>query len=279
MPKPASSVTRRAALTGVAVTATGLLLPRTSLAATNYLLPDTDVCALMPEVTEGPYYLDEVLVRRNIREDRVGVPVLVRMQVVDASCAPVPGARVDVWHCDAQGIYSSFGGGETGQSSTENETFLRGTQMADETGVVEFDTIYPGWYRGRTTHIHYKVWLNETNILTGQIFFPDALSEYLYQNAEPYLRDGERDTLNGNDSIAQQATHAAFAGITEEESSYLVQLIVGVDPNAVSHDVGMPGAMGLPPRNTPAGGSGAPSVGGPTGSRDGISLIPGVEES
>ncbi|WP_425051935.1 intradiol ring-cleavage dioxygenase [Psychromarinibacter sp. S121] len=277
-------ISRRGALVGIAVTATGTMLPRALLAQdTPYLLPDTDVCSVMPEVTEGPYYLDDVLVRRDIREDREGVPVLLRMQVVDASCAPIPGARVDVWHCDAQGVYSSFGGGEAGQSSETGETFLRGTQMADDTGLVEFDTIYPGWYRGRTTHIHYKVWLDETNILTGQIFFPDALSEYLYDHAMPYLRDGTRDTVNSIDGIAQQASYAAFADVKEQSDGYVVQLIVGVSPDAVSQDVGMPGGdrpSGPPPGGETAGGPPPDGgMGGPTGSRDGASLIPGADEA
>ncbi|MBF9035772.1 protocatechuate dioxygenase [Rhodobacterales bacterium HKCCE2091] len=232
MKRPDHLLTRRGALTGIAVTATGLALPQALPAQTGYLLPDTGVCALMPETTEGPYYLSDMLVRRDIREDRDGVPVLLRLQVVDPACRPLPEARVDVWHCDAQGIYSSFGGSEPGQDSEAGETFLRGTQVADETGVVEFDTIYPGWYRGRTTHIHYKVWLDEARVLTGQIFLPDALSQYLYENAGAYLRDSNRDTLNGNDGIAARATYASYANVKEEETRYLVQLIVGVSPGA-----------------------------------------------
>ncbi|MAQ86386.1 MAG: protocatechuate dioxygenase [Maritimibacter sp.] len=230
---PTKPITRRGALVGIAVTATGTMLPRATLAQSSPdLLADTDVCAIMPEVTEGPYYLDEALVRRDIREDRDGVPVLLRMQVVDATCTPLPGARVDVWHCDAQGVYSSFGGAEAGQSSATGETFLRGTQRADATGLVEFDTIYPGWYRGRTTHIHFKVWLDDANVLTGQIFFPDDLSEALYANAAPYGRGRARDTMNAADRIAQRAGRAAVADVSEQAEGYVVQLIVGVSPDA-----------------------------------------------
>lgn len=263
----AAKLSRRQALTTIAVTATGALMPRAVFAQgadQSVLLPVADVCMLTPEVTEGPYYLDADLVRRDIREDREGVPVSLRMQVVDAACLPVGGARVDLWHCDAQGVYSSYGGGEAGQESARGETFLRGTQIADDRGIVEFATIYPGWYRGRTTHMHYKVFLDEQNVLTGQIFFPDALSEYLYENAQDYLRDSERDTINGNDNIAAQATHASFASVKEETEGYLVQLIVGVDPNAQSVQGRGPGAGGPPP------GEMAPATGGESGS-----LIPG----
>lgn len=279
---PHIPVSRRQALTAIAITATGAMIPRSVFAQTaaeTVLLPGSDVCAIMPEVTEGPYYLDLDLVRRDIREDREGIPVTARIQVVDAACRPLAGARVDIWHCDAQGVYSSYGGGEAGQTSDKDETFLRGTQMADDRGVVEFETIYPGWYRGRTTHIHYKVFLDEKNVLTGQIFFPDALSQYLYENAGDYLRDSERDTLNGSDWIAAQATHASFASVKEEEESYLVQLIVGVDPNAESVQSGGPGAGGPPPGDFASGdmAPGDMAPGGPAATSSGGSLIPGED--
>lgn len=228
-----SPFTRRHTLITVAVSGSGLVMPRWLLAQeTNSLIAGSDVCLLTPEVTEGPYYLDENLVRRDITEGRPGVSMTLRMQVVDATCTPVEAARVDVWHCDAQGVYSSFGGASG--PAAEGETFLRGTQMADATGIAEFATIYPGWYSGRTPHIHFKVFLDETDMLTGQMFFPDALSTFLYENVPAYRRDAPRDTLNDEDGIAAQATHASYAAIAEGEAEYLAQLIVGIDPDAVS---------------------------------------------
>ncbi|MCB1388050.1 MAG: intradiol ring-cleavage dioxygenase [Rhodobacteraceae bacterium] len=240
------------------------MLPRLVYADTSALIPGADVCALTPEVTEGPYYLDTGLLRRDITEGRPGVPLALRLQVVDAACQPVEGARVDLWHCDAQGIYSSFGG-DSGQVSAAGETFLRGTQMADARGIVHFATIYPGWYHGRTTHMHFKVWLSERQVLTGQIFFPDALSEYLYAHVDAYARAGTRDTFNGSDGIAQQASRASFAAVTEGDAAYLVQMIVGVDPMADS------GASALPPM--PAGDR--PPGPPPGGGENGTPWIPG----
>ena len=154
------------------------------------------------------------------------------MQVVTADCEPIAGARVDLWHCDAQGNYSDYARqGSDGTNDTSGETFLRGTQISDENGLVSFDTIYPGWYRGRTTHIHYKVFLDESTMLTSQIFFPDALSQYLYLAVPPYNdRSAERDTMNGNDGIAQQAGEGAFAAIREQQARYDAALVVGIDP-------------------------------------------------
>lgn len=246
---------RRHALVAIAATSGTALMPRALLARASGLLVGAEVCALTPEVTEGPYYVDPGLVRSDITEGRAGVPTILRIQVIDAACAPVEGARVDVWHCDAQGVYSGFGGGETGQESAEDETFLRGTLFADPAGVVEFTTIYPGWYRGRTTHIHFKVFLDERTVLTGQIFFPDALSEWLYENAPDYLRDGTRDTLNADDGIAAQATRASFATVAEGEGAYLAQLVAGVDPTATSQaGAQSPGSsrpLGPPPAGSP----------------------------
>lgn len=248
------SLTRRHALTAVAATAGAALMPRAVVAQSrDVLLPGSEVCALTPEVTEGPYYLDRTLVRADIREDRAGVPLHLRMQVVDTACTPRAGARVDIWHCDAQGVYSAFGGGEAGQESAAGETFLRGTQMTDERGVVEFATIYPGWYRGRTTHIHFKVFLDDRTVLTGQVFFPDALSEYLYLNVPAYMRDAPRDTVNASDGITRQATRASHAWIKEGDAAYLAQIVVGVDPDAVSpagsgpQGGPPPGDRGMPP--------------------------------
>lgn len=252
---------RRGALTLVAVGATGTLLPRLVHADTAALLPGSDVCVLTPEVTEGPYVLDEGLVRRDITEGRPGVPVHLRLQVADARCRPLEGARVDLWHCDAQGLCSGFGG-DNGTDSRRGETFLRGSQSVDARGVAEFDTIWPGWYRGRTAHMHVKVWLDSPHVLTAQIFFPDTLSQYFYENVPAYRREVTRDTYNGNDGIAQQATHASFAAVTETAESYLVQMILGIDPMVPSDAPQGRGQPTMPPGNGPRSG---PPPGPPPG--------------
>lgn len=270
---------RRDALTLVAVTAAGgTLMSRaafaqeTNAATESTLMPGADVCVITPEVTEGPYYFDPKLERADITEGRPGVATTIKLQVVDALCQPLGGARVDIWHCDATGVYSGYAN-QTGGVDTTGETFMRGTLFANDHGVVEFQTVYPGWYSGRTTHVHFKVFLDETTVLTGQIFFPDALSQYLYENIEPYkARGSDRDTLNANDNIATQATRASFAYVKELSDKYLVAMIVGVDPNATSVAQGMgrggPGGAGGPP---PDGGPGAPASADATG----VSMVPG----
>ena len=284
-----SKINRRDAFKAVAVTASGgLLMSQQAFAQesgasarqTSALLSGADVCAIIPEVTEGPYYFDPAMERTDITEGRPGIPIRVRLQVVDAACLALEGARVDIWHCDATGVYSGYPNqGDDGTVDTTGETFMRGTQFTDANGIVEFQTVYPSWYRGRTTHAHFKVFLDETNILTGQIFFPDALSEYIYLNVAPYNdRSATRDTLNSNDSIAAQSTRAAFAFVKELEEDYLVAMIIGVDPSATSAIGFLMGSGGDRPQ-PPAGGpppDGGP-VGGPTGSADRTTMTPPVQ--
>lgn len=218
-----------------------------------------NVCSLMPEVTEGPYYIDPGLVRSDITEGLPGVPMTMRMQVVTADCEPIKGARVDIWHCDAQGNYSGFAAqGSDGTNDTEDQTFLRGTQLSDDQGQVGFQTIYPGWYRGRTTHIHFKVFLDQANVLTGQIFFADALSQYIFDSAPDYARSGERDTFNRTDNIAAEAGDGAYAHVAEQPLGYDAALVIGVSPDAVSTASGHP--TGGPPPGPPPGGDGPPDA-------------------
>ncbi len=221
-------ITRRKALSLLAITVGGaVVLPRSAFAQNATLITGADVCLLAPETTEGPFYFDPALVRRDITEGRPGLPTLVRLQVVDATCTPIAGARVDIWHCDAEGVYSGYAGQPGGDA--RGETFMRGTQVAGADGVVEFETIYPGWYGGRTPHIHFKILLDERSALTGQLFFPDEVSERVYATP-PYAGRGQADTTNATDGIARRAGAAAMALVEELPERYEAAMIIGVDP-------------------------------------------------
>ncbi|MDD0840478.1 intradiol ring-cleavage dioxygenase [Curvibacter sp. HBC61] len=193
--------------------------------------------ALVPRLTaaapEGPFYSGPGPVRPDISEGLPGVPLEVRFVVVDQTAMPFAGALVDLWHCDAKGVYSGFAAqGEQGDIDTRGRTFLRGRQATDRNGVAAFRTIYPGWYPGRTTHLHFKIWNGENTVLTSQLFMPDALSEYLYTQLDDYRRDRLRDTLNSNDSIALQAGNSLLGSVREEREQYVVTLAVAVDRSA-----------------------------------------------
>jgi protocatechuate 3,4-dioxygenase beta subunit len=156
--------------------------------------PGGGSCVLTPKQTEGPYYLDNDLVRSDITDGRPGTPLSLRLLVENGSCAPLPGAIVDVWHCDASGAYSGFGAGASSRS------FLRGTQIADAAGRVTFETVYPGWYAGRATHIHVKVHNGGREIHTGQLYFDEALNDAVYRTA-PYASHTGTRTRNTSDFI------------------------------------------------------------------------------
>jgi len=139
----------------------GLVLPGPAEAAS---------CTLSKELTEGPYWVENALTRRDITEGKDGTPLRLRLIVRDAdSCRVIPRADVELWHADATGEYSGVNGAAT--------RFLRGHQKANAYGVATFDTIDPGWYRGRTPHIHLKVHVGGDAVHTGQLFFRDALSQ------------------------------------------------------------------------------------------------------
>ena len=152
-------------------------------------------CVLTPELTEGPYYIAGEKVRRNITEGRPGTPLTLRVKVVDAStCRPIRGAAVDIWLADAGGVYSGFGAG------SGNRTFMRGIQRTDASGVATFQSVYPGWYPGRTVHIHVKVHVGGNVVHTGQLFFPDYVTDAAYRRS-PYSKRLNRTTRNAEDSI------------------------------------------------------------------------------
>lgn len=186
--------------------------------------PAAAACVLSPEVTAGPYYVANHLTRRNITEGRPGLPLFLHVTVLDASsCKPIRSADVEVWHADAAGAYSGVGGAST--------RFLRGHQRTDAHGRVRFDTIYPGWYRGRTPHIHLKVHVGGRVVHTGQVFFSDAVSDAVYRTSA-YRSHGQPDTTNGRDMIyAQAGGSSARLKLTRRSGSgngYRGSIAVGV---------------------------------------------------
>lgn len=180
-------------------------------------------CVVYPQQTEGPFYLDLDSLRRDITEGKAGAALRMVVQVQDAGCTPLRDLAVDLWHCDADGIYSGFPG-QLGGLDTTGMTFLRGTQVTDADGTAEFETIYPGWYPGRTTHIHFKVHTSSSMEATSQIYFPEDVTADIY-SAAPYDAHGQKDTPNSADGIAA-ANPAPLAAVTGDASSGYVAMIV-----------------------------------------------------
>jgi protocatechuate 3,4-dioxygenase beta subunit len=230
--------TRRAALAALAST------PAVVASATRGSAEDqgraaslTPACILTPASVAGPFYFDPRLQRADITEGHPGAPLRLRFIVMDAAtCMPIQGARIDVWHTRADGFYSGYPGqGDNRRTDTTGGTFMRGTQFADARGEAAFRSIYPGWYRGRTTHVHFKIFIDDRDMLTGQMYFPDALSQYIYANVGAYRRKLLRHTFNGNDELALSDTmRGGFCDIKEETDHYRATLIVGVSRTAAA---------------------------------------------
>jgi protocatechuate 3,4-dioxygenase beta subunit len=180
-------------------------------------------CVLTPELTDGPFYVTGERVRRNITEGKPGVPLTLRLTVANAStCKPIKGAAVDIWHCDGTGTYSGVQ-----QQNTVGKTFLRGIQRTDAKGVATLQTIYPGWYTGRTVHIHVKVHLGGNVVHTGQLFFPDTLTDVVYRRA-PYSDRPARDTRNANDSIFVNGGRNSVLRLRKSGTGYVGTITMGV---------------------------------------------------
>lgn len=179
-------------------------------------------CVLTPEQMEGPYYIEGEKVRRNITDGRPGTPLTLRLKVVNAStCKAIRGAIVDIWHADALGLYSGFGAG------AGSRTFMRGRQRTNAQGIAVFQTVYPGWYQGRTVHIHVKVHLGGNVVHTGQLYFPDAVTDAVYRRA-PYTRRPGRSTRNSSDSIFRNGGAKAQLKVRKTAAGYTGAITMGV---------------------------------------------------
>ncbi len=172
------------------------------------LLDKAARCTRTAEETEGPFYFEVDRVRSDIREGRDGATLRLGVRVRDAGagCDPIPNAVVDIWHCDATGSYSEPG-----------ETYLRGLQVTNRDGIAEFTTIYPGWYPGRTVHIHGKVHLDKRTVLTTQFYFADSFTDRVFAR-EPYASDRGRDAFNATDPLYERDLELT---LSKERAAYV----------------------------------------------------------
>lgn len=179
-------------------------------------------CVLTPEGSEGPFYVDTDLVRRDIREGRPGVQVELRITVVDAtSCRPLQDAAVDIWHADALGVYS-------GVQGDDGSRFLRGIQRTDPSGVAAFTTIFPGWYDNRSVHIHVKVHIGGAEIHTGQLYLADEVTAAVAA-VTPYAERTVPRTHNDDDFLFRRGGSQSLLAVTGQPSSgYQTDITIGV---------------------------------------------------
>ncbi|MFF1293140.1 MULTISPECIES: intradiol ring-cleavage dioxygenase [unclassified Streptomyces] len=265
-----------------ATLASGAFADETTSTASASGTSSAEVCyKLTSETTEGPYYIDADKLRRDITEDKEGIPLVLDLKVIDSeTCKPIRNAAVDIWHCDALGIYSGYeslstGGGGTAptgapsgtptgeppsgapsggtgggvhEEPTDDERYLRGTWKTDKHGKVTFKTVFPGWYRGRTVHIHTKVhvggeWTDAgyeggTTCHTGQFFFDEA-SVLASAEVEPYSTSTtERTTLDEDTIYDQSGTAGGLLKLKYNKKNIakgvVGSLTMGVDPDATN---------------------------------------------
>jgi protocatechuate 3,4-dioxygenase beta subunit len=215
---------------GAEATSVGAVATDVAAATTESALPS---CVVVPELTEGPYYVDEHLDRSDIRVDTadgstVDGAVLTLAWVVSAvdgdACVPLEGVLVDVWHCDAAGDYSDVGG-------EQGHDYLRGYQHTDAQGKATIVTIYPGWYRGRAVHIHFKIRTDPAEAngfeFTSQLFFDDALSDQVYASGA-YTAKGPHDVQNAADGIYQQSQGMTLLDVVPDGDGYRATFEVAI---------------------------------------------------
>jgi protocatechuate 3,4-dioxygenase beta subunit len=185
-----------------------------------------------PEQTEGPYFVDEKLSRSDIRIDPAdrsttpGVPLRLEFQVSRVkgnTCAPLDGAIVDVWHCDALGLYSDV---RDAGFDTRGKKFLRGYQTTDSRGVARFLTIYPGWYAGRAVHIHFKI-RSGAKEFTSQLYFDEAVTDRVFEQA-PYDAKRGRRTRNDGDFIFRSGGKQLVIAPTKQDLGYIAKFDIGL---------------------------------------------------
>lgn len=196
-------------------------------------------CVVRPAQTEGPYFIDEMLNRSDIRSDptggstREGVPLDLAFRVSrvgEGECRPLEGALVDVWQCDALGVYSDVRD-INGRFDTTGKKFLRGHQVTDADGAARFVTIYPGWYEGRTVHIHFKIRTESKSArgheFTSQLYFDEAVTDEVMRK-EPYARKGERQMRNERDGIFRRGGDQLMLVVVPGEDGYGATFEIGL---------------------------------------------------
>lgn len=195
------------------------------------------LCLARPEQTEGPYFIDERLNRSDIRSDpasglvKQGTPLALTILVSrldSGNCRPLAGAQVDLWHCDAQGLYSDV---RDPGFSTISQKFLRGYQTTDAGGEVRFNTVYPGWYPGRTVHIHFKIrtapLAQRTFEFTSQLYFDDELTDHVHK-APPYAAMGPGRARNRHDGFFWRGGHQLMLDPKARADGYAATFAIGL---------------------------------------------------
>lgn len=252
---------RKQFLKTVGLAGVGAIIPIPKLTAfadsRNNALAD---CWLTPASTEGPYYFDAKQMRQSILTDsktgaaKTGVPLHLTITVLNDNCEPISNVLVDIWHCDKDGVYSGYPG-QLGGLNTTGQDFLRGTQMTDANGQVVFDTIYPGWYPGRTTHIHFKARLTSMTYVTSQFAFNEEHTSEVY-TTPLYVEHGQKNTSNASDGVFHDAAPqylmlTTVFNTTEQRWEGTYTIGINAPMNSTKEDTALTGGEFILEQNVP----------------------------
>lgn len=179
---------------------------------------DTEACLESPRETAGPFPTKDPsqFLAADIRGDRTGIEMSVKITIQNRNngCRALPGALVDIWHCDRDGYYSEYGGTRMQSVNLQSDHFLRGRQKTDANGVASFTTIFPGWYRGRAPHIHVEIFDSTKSLLITQIAFPPEICDTVYTEATQFYTRGKQDTANETDGIFADSLNNQMASVS-----------------------------------------------------------------
>jgi protocatechuate 3,4-dioxygenase beta subunit len=230
-PPQAAATATGTALNSEAETAVAATPPEASPTADVAAVPE---CVVKPEMAEGPYFVDTKLnrsdIRTNTRDGAVseGTPLAITFavsQIAASSCTPLEGAIVDIWHCDANGVYS-------GVEGSQGTDFLRGHQTTGANGRATFTTIFPGWYRGRAVHIHFKIRTSVSSSqayeFVSQLFFDEAATNTIYRSGV-YAGRGAADTPNSRDGIYRSGGEQLLLNLSESNGGYSTTFNIALD--------------------------------------------------
>jgi len=233
-------LSRRDMLAVLATASGGLLLRRQGWPFSAALAGETSAsgCVVRPEQADGPYFVDEKLHRSDIRSDpasgavSAGIPLQLTFRAWRADlqgCAGLAGATIDIWHCDANGVYSDA---RDRHFNTVGKKFLRGYQVTDASGGARFTTIFPGWYDGRTVHIHFKIRTHAAagtmQEFTSQLYFDDGFIDRIHAQA-PYAQRGKRAIRNRTDSIFGQGGGRLLLAPTSMDGGYAARFELALE--------------------------------------------------
>lgn len=235
---------RKDFLKGLGLASLGFALPGSKLLGKpTPLLPQTESCVLIPTETAGPFPLDlttnSFFFRQDVREGKAGVQLNLRMKIIGlANCEPMPNVRVNIWHCDKDGIYSGYN--VAGNPGDVNGTDMRGYQITDANGEVEFITILPGWYTGRICHIHFQVYVSTSYAAVSQLTFPLQEKNDIYSaNASIYTKGPDPLSFSQDgvfvDGHTQQLATLTPNSITGGYDSYLEVTVEGTGTVGIGH--------------------------------------------